>query len=67
MTVTTLLTAIGRAVFVCLTLCACLSLSLSSLSPFLSMALSLRWVCHCVPGADSPGGALCPEEDVCQQ
>lgn len=26
-----------------------------------------RWICHCVPGADEPRGALRPEEDVRQQ
>lgn len=26
-----------------------------------------RRICNCVPGANEPGGALRPEEDVCQQ
>ena len=28
---------------------------------------SCRWFCDCVPRANKSRGALCPEEDVCQQ
>lgn len=34
---------------------------------FRSLFQSRRWLCYCVPCPHKPRGALCPEEDVCQQ
>lgn len=63
----------GNDLVVCIQVCCCQGfgdmsvVSLRCDSLIWCFSQLCRWFCDCVPRAHKSRGALCPEEDVCQQ